>query len=158
VTDVFELTGRTAPVKVETHANVDNAWIALDYALINQDTGQAYDFGREISYYHGSDEDGAWTEGSMDDSVVLPAVPPGRYYLRIEPESDPGEPISYGVTVTHDVPVYSWFLVAAGLLVLPALFVTWRSMNFEHRRWQESDHASSGFSLSSITSLIGDDD
>ncbi|HEY6349402.1 MAG TPA: DUF4178 domain-containing protein [Candidatus Angelobacter sp.] len=158
VTEVFELSGRTAPVKVETHASVDNAWIALDYALINQDTGQAYDFAREISYYHGSDEDGTWSEGSRDDSVVLPAVPPGRYYLRIEPESGPGEPISYGVTVTHDVPVYSWFLVAAGLLVLPALFVTWRSMNFEHRRWQESDHAGSGFSLSSITSSIESDD
>lgn len=141
VTNVFELTGRAAPVKVDTDANLDNAWLYLDYALINQDTGQAYDFGREVSYYYGTDEDGRWMEGSTHDSVTLPSVPPGHYYLRIEPESDPGHLISYHVTVTHDVPVYSWFLIAAGLLLVPALVITWRSMNFEHMRWQESDHA-----------------
>jgi len=147
VTDTFSLAGRAAPVKVETDTNLDNAWIYLDYALINQDTGQAYDFGREISYYYGRDADGAWTEGSRHDSVVVPSVPPGNYYLRIEPESDPGRSISYTVTVTHDVPVYWWFLVAAGLLVVPAVFATWRSLNFEHLRWQESDHASAPFNL-----------
>jgi hypothetical protein len=141
VTSMFELAGRPAPVEVETSTALDNSWIDLDYSLINQDTGQAYDFGRAISYYHGSDADGSWSEGSQHDSVTVGSVPPGHYYLRIEPEGDRGSPISYTVTVTHDVPVYRWFPVAAGLLVVPALFVTWRSMNFEHLRWQESDHA-----------------
>jgi Domain of unknown function (DUF4178) len=141
VTSGFELAGRPAPVEVETITALDNSWIDLDYSLINQDTGQAYDFGRAISYYHGSDADGSWSEGSQHDSVTVGSVPPGHYYLRIEPEGDRGSPISYTVTVTHDVPVYRWFPVAAGLLVVPALFVTWRSMNFEHLRWQESDHA-----------------
>jgi hypothetical protein len=157
VTDTFELTGRTAPVKIETNASLNNSWLYLDYALINQDTGQAYDVGRELSYYFGSDEDGAWSEGSEHDSVTVPAVPPGHYYLRIEPESDPGGSIAYSVRVTQDVPVYAWFGVTAGLLLLPALLITWRSMNFEHMRWQESDH---GSSLGGITSLIrsGDDE
>lgn len=158
VTDVFEVTGHTAPVNVETHADVDNAWIALDYALINQDTGDAYDFSREVSHYSGYDEDGSWTEGSTNDSVTLPAIAPGHYYLRIEPEGDPaGGLIPYGVAVMQDVQVYWWFLLAAGLLVLPALLVTWRSMNFEHRRWQESDHATSGF-MNLVHSSSGDDD
>jgi hypothetical protein len=159
VTEVFELTGRSAPVNVETTADVDNSWLYLNYSLINQDTGEAYDFGREVSYYSGYDEDGEWTEGSHTGSVVVPAVPPGHYYLRIEPESDPGGRISYSVTVTHDVKVYWWFFIAVGLLVVPALLVTWRSMNFEHLRWQESDHAS-GFSLGNLASFVssGDDD
>jgi hypothetical protein len=80
-------------------------------------------------------------------------VPPGHYYLRIEPESDPGRPISYGVTVTQDVPVFIWLPIAAGLLLVPALLVTRRSMNFEHLRWQESDHASS--SSSSLRGVAG---
>lgn len=153
VTETFELTGRTAPIRVETAANVDNSWIYLDYALINDDTGDAYDFGRELSYYHGRDEDGNWSEGSSTNSVTVPGVPPGHYYLRIEPESDPGRPISYGVTVTQDVPVFILLPIAAGLLLVPALLVTWRSMNFEHLRWQESDHASS--SSSSLRGVAG---
>ena len=141
VTDMFELTGRPAPVAVDTTTALDNAWLDVDYSLINHETGQAYDVGRAISYYHGTDADGAWNEGSQHDSVTVGSIPPGLYYLRVEPDGPPGLPIPYTVTVTHDVPVYWWFPVAAGLLVVPALFVTWRSMNFEHLRWQESDHA-----------------
>lgn len=156
VTDTFEFAGgRPSPVEIESYANVDNSWIYLNYALVNEDTGQTYDFGREVSYYYDSDG----SEGSRTDSVVIPSVPPGHYFLRIEPESDrrPGR-ITYIVTVTHDHPVGYWFLIAAALLLVPAILITWRSMNFEHLRWQESDHARSGVvsALSSVSS--GDDE
>src|SRR5260370_20411069 len=98
VTDVFELKGRPSTVEVKTWAPVSNEWIYLNYALINQDTGQAWDFGREVSYYSGYDSDGSWSEGSRDDSVVIPSIPSGHYYFRIEPEVDPAVPaISYAV-------------------------------------------------------------
>ncbi len=145
VTDVFELPGRTSDVEVETIASVSNNWIYLNYALINQDTGQAYDFGREVSYYYGTDSDGTWNEGSTKDSVIVPSVPPGNYYLRIEPEGNVGRPVvSYSVTVTRDVPVLSLYLVALGALLFPAIAITWRSISFEHQRWAESDYAPSG--------------
>ena len=159
VTQPFEFTGsRAAPVKVESYANLDNNWLYLNYALVNDDTGQTYDFGREVSYYSGYDSDGSWSEGSRRDSVIIPSVPPGRYFLRIEPETDrkPGR-ISYTVTVTHDYPVGYWFWIAAGLLVVPAILITWRSMNFEHLRWQESDHSRSGL-VSALTSMSSGDD
>src|SRR5579871_713267 len=157
VTDVFEVTGRSAPVKVETDANVNNNWIYLNYALINEDTGQAYDFGREVSYYYGRDSDGSWTEGSTHNSVTLPSIPPGHYFLRIEPESDRGHgTIAYTVTVSQGAVVVSWFLIAIALLVVPAVMLTWRSMSFEHLRWQESDHPKTSLNLSQISS--GDDD
>ena len=141
VTDVFELKGRTSDVKLTTYAAVDNEWIYINYALINQDTGHAYDFGREVSYYHGYDSDGSWTEGSNDDSVIVPSVPPGHYYVRIEPESDPGRGvIRYTVTLRRDVPQMSFFGIALAALLLPAAFLTWRSMSFEHLRWAESDY------------------
>jgi hypothetical protein len=158
VTDPFELTGHAAPVKLDTTTDLDNAWIYFDYTLINQDTGDAYDVGREVSYYYGSDEDGSWSEGSRQDSVTVPSVPPGHYYLRVEPESDPGRAISYTVTVTHDVPVYWWFPLSVLLLVVPALFATWRSMSFEHMRWQESDHAGGPLNLGGAGASSGDDD
>lgn len=141
VTDVFELTGRTSDVEVATTANVQNNWIYLNFALINQDTGQAWDFGREISYYSGYDSDGSWSEGSRHDSVVVPSVPAGKYYLRIEPEVAPLHPyISYNVSVKRDVPVFSFYLLAFLALLIPVIVVTWRSASFERSRWSESDH------------------
>jgi hypothetical protein len=109
VTDVFELKGHTSDLELKTTADVNNNWIYLNYALINQDTGKAYDFGREVSYYSGYDEDGSWSEGSRADSVVIPSVPPGNYYLRVEPESDFGHgTISYSISASRDVPQMSF--------------------------------------------------
>jgi hypothetical protein len=141
VTPEFELKGRTSTVEVQTDADVSNQWIYLNYALIDEDTGQAYDFGREVTYYSGVDSDGQWQEGSQHDRAVLPSVPPGKYYLRIEPESDPTlGMIGYTVTVTRDVPVMGIYLLALAALLLPALLISWRTYNFEQMRWAESDH------------------
>lgn len=147
VTRVFELQGRTSNIEVATTANIHNEWIYLNYALINDDTGQAYDFGREVSYYTGYDSDGSWSEGSPHDSVFVPSIPSGRYYLRVEPESEQHfGPISYSVTITRDVPVMSLYLFGLLALLLPALLISWRAFNFEQMRWSESDHPSK-FSL-----------
>jgi hypothetical protein len=141
VTDVFELKGRTSNVEIKTSANVSNSWIYLNYALINQDTGKAWDFGREVSYYSGRDSDGSWTEGSRRDTVIVPSVPPGHYYLRIEPEADARHPrISYSVSIRRDVPVFKFYGYALLALFLPVLYVTFKSLSFERARWSESDH------------------
>jgi hypothetical protein len=142
VTEPFELKGHTSNVELTTEASVNNSWIGVSYALINEDTGQAYDFGREVSYYSGRDEDGDWTEGSTRDVMVVPSVPPGRYYLRIEPEADvaPGS-IRYRITVRRDVPSFLLYGLALLALAIPPGFATWRSISFEHRRWAESDGA-----------------
>ena len=140
VTDAFELKGRTSDVELTTSAHVDNNWIYLNYALIDEDTGHAYDFGREVSYYHGYDSDGAWTEGSQKDTVTIPSVPPGHYYLRVEPESDYYRgTIYYTITLRRDVPQARFFGLGALALLVPAGLITWRSINFEHLRWAESD-------------------
>lgn len=145
VTDVFALKGHTSDVEVTTYSDLQNKWIYVNYALINQDTGQAFDFGRELSYYHGYDEDGSWSEGGHQDTVAIPSVPPGNYYLRIEPESDPDRgSIWYTVSLKRDVPQISLFGIALLALLVPAALITWRSMNFEHLRWAESDYAPSG--------------
>ena len=140
VTPVFELDGRPSAVRVETQAGVDNQWIGLDYALVNDDTGQTYDFAREVSYYYGVEAGESWTEGSPLDTVTLPSVAPGRYFLRIEPEGDPAGPlVPYRVKVVRDVSTSLWFGVAMLLLLLPPVATGWRAMKFEGRRWAESD-------------------
>ena len=142
VTPVFELDGRQANIEVDTHANLSNNWAYFNYALINEETGQAYDFGREVSYYSGSDSDGRWTEGSDDDSVTLSSIPGGRYYLRVEPEVAPGlQSMDYSIRLRRDVLGFGYFWVICLLMLLPPIFTTYRRIAFETQRWAESDYA-----------------
>lgn len=143
VTPVFELRGHTSNVEIQTRTNVDNQSVYMNYALIDADSGHAYDFGREVSYYHGRDSDGNWTEGGPNDQVMVPSVPAGRYYLRVEPEGDPraAAQVTYNILVRRNVPNYTFYLIAALLIPIPAIFIVWRGYRFEYDRWRESDHA-----------------
>jgi hypothetical protein len=155
VTPVFDLQGRTASLEVAIHANVINNWAYFNLALINEDNGDAFDFGREVSYYTGSDSDGQWSEGGQDSTAYIPSVPPGHYYLRVEPEMDAAtggfvrarngramrvNQMSYEITLKHDVPNYSWFWIAALLLLIPPVFHGIRARSFELKRWMQSDY------------------
>jgi hypothetical protein len=144
VTPSFDIHGRTAGTEVSIRSDVSNSWEYFNLALINEGTGKAIDFGREVSYYYGADSDGPWTEGSMNDRAIIPAVPPGRYYLLIQPEG-PGDPasVSYSITLTHDVPSLWPLVIALGLLALGPAILIWRNAAFETARWRESDHAPS---------------
>ncbi len=142
VTPVFELKGRTSNVEVKTKTDLANNWVYINYALINEETGQAFDFGREVSYYTGRDSDGTWTEGGTGDTATIPSVPSGRYYLRVEPEMAPNSGrVDYDIAVRRDVPRSSFFWLVALLLMLPPAWATFRRFSFEGQRWQESDYA-----------------
>jgi len=141
VTPVFELDGRPSAVEIETTTSLDNEWMFVGYALVNDDTGQAFEVARDISYYHGVEDGESWTEGSRNDSVDLPSVPAGRYFLRIETEGErTAPPIRYRVRVLRDVSTSLWFLVAVALIVAPPILASRRAWTFERLRWQESDH------------------
>ena len=141
VTPIFELDGRPTAVEIETATNLDNQWMFVGYALVNDETGQAFEVARDVSYYHGFEDGESWTEGSPTDTVTLPSVPAGRYFLRIETEGDrTASPLPYRVRVVRDVSTSLWFMVALVLIVLPPIVSSWRALKFEGRRWQESDH------------------
>lgn len=147
VTPVFELKGRPSNVEIELDTNLRQNWAYFSMALINEQSGQAWDFGREVSYYSGSD----WSEGSSSDNVRVPSVPAGRYYLRMEPEMDP-KPVdvyttgpremTYAVTIRRDVPTLWPILLAMLLIPIPALFKLGKKASFESLRWAESDYGS----------------
>jgi hypothetical protein len=151
VTPVFELPGGSGNVSIRTEAELANQWLFVEYALINERTGQAWDFGREVSFYSGHDSDGSWSEGSPRDQAKIGPVPGGRYFLRIEPQGGSGAglpsiagPVPYTVVVRRDVPSLSFFLIGLLLLVTPPVFGTLRAASFETQRWAESDYAPSG--------------
>lgn len=145
VTPIFAIDGRTSNVEVRIDTDLANNWTYFNLALINDETGTGYDFGREVSYYSGRDSDGAWSEGSRRDVSYLPKVPSGRYYLRIQPEGNPlfHGTVGYTVRLRRDVPRPSFYLIALLILAVPPVLSGARSWSFESARWKESDHAPS---------------
>ena len=135
VTDTFEVKGHPSNVEIAIHTDLRNSWAYFSLALINESTGQGYDFGREITYYPGDD-----SAGSRNDSVIVPSVTPGRYYLRVEPEMDKNaQSMIYTLEIKRSVHSAAFFWIAAALLLIPPALTTWRAASFESRRWSQSD-------------------
>jgi hypothetical protein len=129
-------------LEVKVEAPVSNSWLYLEGALINDDTGAVDEFDVEVSYYTGVDSDGSWSEGGTSEARFIPAVPAGRYTLRLAPQWETGQrPVSgYDLVVRNRVPrFYHLFLATLALLAWPALRL-WRYFRFETERWSESDH------------------
>ncbi len=139
VSEIFEVTGRTSNLQVILDTNLNQRWAYVSMALIDADTDRALDFGREVSYYHGTDGGESWSEGSNRAALYVPRVPAGRYYLRVEPETDAPQ-LSFRVVVRRDVPLKRIPLIALALLLLPAVWAGLRHESFENTRWMESDH------------------
>jgi hypothetical protein len=138
VTPTFQLTGRESNVELRIHTDLDNNWAYFNFALINDQTGQTFDFAREVSYYHDSDG----SEGSRNNSVIIPGVPSGQYYLRVEPEMETNSAfVRYELELRRDVPNYGFFGITALLLLIPPILTTFRRGSFEAARWRESDYA-----------------
>lgn len=145
VTRPFDLRGHTSNVEITVDADLSNQWLALALTLVNDSTGTAYDVGREVSYYAGVEGGESWSEGSRHDRVRIPAVPSGRYILRVEPDGGgdgaAARPISYALTVRRDVPPVGYYLFALLLLAAPPVWTSLRAGRFEAARWRESDYA-----------------
>jgi hypothetical protein len=145
VTAPFSLKGEDENVGIEIGTNLANASAYFDLALINMNDGRAYVTGREVSFYHGRDSDGSWSEGKAANSVTLSSIPAGQYYLRVEPQMDVNTStpvLNYTLTVRRGVVVWTYFFLAAALLAVPPIVTTWRRYSFERARWQESDYSS----------------
>jgi hypothetical protein len=140
VSEPFSLGGRTSNVMVEVSTNLANRWAYFTLTLVNEDTGVAKTFGREVGYYFGRDSDGSWSEGANWDRAYLPSVVSGSYVLLVEPEGP--SPVVWRVRLTRDVPRPLWLWLALGALLVPPVLFLWRRAAFEARRWSESDHTS----------------
>ena len=149
VSPPFDIAGsHTTALHVESRAAVNQNWIYLQMALVNEATNESFDFGETLSYYSGVDEGESWAEGSSRQGTTVHKVPPGRYYLRIDPERErePGESvvaanraIDYHVAVFQGATNYGLFFIVI-LLLLPPPIIAWlRYRFFENRRWNESD-------------------
>jgi hypothetical protein len=149
--DSFELKGG-GKVTVDAEAKVNNAWIELDFGLLNEATNARYDKDLEIEYYSGTDSDGSWTEGSQRGSATISGVPAGKYRLVIEPEADPNLTFTqFTMRVSQGGVFWSNFWLVVAVLFAYPIYLFFRSASFERQRWSES-------SLAPVASSGGDDD
>lgn len=139
-TPTFHLARPSQPLFVEAQAPVSNSWIDLDLELVNAVTGETRPLNVEVSYYFGRDSDGAWSEGSVNNSAGIPAVPQGDYFLRISSSSDPAvKSLPYHVSAYSGGVFWSNFFLSLAALLLYPFWVLWRRIAFERQRWSESD-------------------
>jgi hypothetical protein len=143
LSEPFQLAGGPQAVEIVADADVRQAWVGLDVALIEDDTGESDAVGFELSHYSGVSEGEAWSEGSRHGQAVVGAVRDGRYLLRIEPSVERGRgavPSTAHVRVVRGVFLWTPLALALVGIALWPVALGWRAVAFERRRWQESDH------------------
>jgi len=136
----FELHGPTA-LDVDLQIPfLDNHWAEVTASLVNEQTGQGYEFTRSVEYYRGYEGGENWSEGSHDASATLHALPSGRYHFNLYPSLDAGAGTGTLTLTAEENPLLlsNFWLALLVLAAVPAL-LGWLYYNYESNRWQNSN-------------------
>ncbi len=117
VTEPFELKW-SGPVNVALQTGLDNNWMELTVALVNEQTGQEYEFSKVLEYWHGSAEGEAWSEGDYDGDANFSSVPAGRYHINIYAFHESPQPIGVSIVVEQNTVLYSNVILMLLLLLI----------------------------------------
>lgn len=133
---------------IEMRSGVNNNWIAVEGALVSEQTGDLEQFEIVNSYYHGVDGGESWSEGTNREVVYLSGLEPGTYMLRVAPQwEDPRKPPpvpSFSLEIRSGVFRWTYVVLAFLAIIFWPLIQVMRVSAFEGRRWQESMYASTG--------------
>jgi len=139
VSKPFEIT-RRGGVEVAITAPVNNSWLGFDVELVNQQTGERHAGDLVVEYYHGTDSDGPWTEGSTSATATFPSMNPGAYTLALDPEGDASiNNMNYRVEVTSGHRYFSNFVLSVLLMLIYPIYLWWRQASIEWNRWADAD-------------------
>jgi hypothetical protein len=140
-TDAFNLKGGRN-IQVTGRSNVNNTWLYVDGDFVDESTGLVQTFSLPIEYYYGSDEDGAWSEGSQESTAYVSSVPSSKYTMRLEVQWEQWQsPASISIKVEQGVPRTGPLLIAMLVLSAPPLIVMLLHFRFARRRWEDSDYS-----------------
>lgn len=140
VSPSFSLEDSRKNLEVKIYVPLADDWFFAEFSLVNEATGDEYNFTKEVSYYSGIEDGYRWTEGSTSGEALLSAIPGGRYHLNIYPELS---------THDHEINVLlkrdkltgtNFFVTALALILYPVIFYM-RRRRFERKRWEESDYS-----------------
>jgi hypothetical protein len=146
VTEAFEITESGTVCRADFHSTVDNSWVYLGLAVLNEEDKALMDFSTEISYYHGYSGGESLTEGSRKDSVTFKLKEPGKYRFLVKGEAGGGRSgrgvERYGkrvkVTIYQGVVLARYYILGAvGCLVVAGVEL-FRRIRFEAQRQGEA--------------------
>lgn len=139
-TKSFEISNGPVPLEFEIISPVDNNWFEANLELVNEKDNQTWDVGKEIDYYHGYEDGESWTDGSVNESVLLSGIPEGRYHLNIYGYGGSKFGNTLDVTVSENITLWRNVLVTLLVLSLYPLFCWFMMRRFEVNRWMNSDY------------------
>lgn len=149
LTASFQVPRNESIMQLIGSAPVDNSWLAVDFALVNGDDQVVSEMFGEASYYHGTDSEGSWSEGSRHFGSYFMVDKAGAYRLLIHGQGGSGEggksrdePVTFRVTAGNTI---SWYFIFPILFsALAALIQPISRGLFEARRWPSSDDGDDG--------------
>lgn len=140
LSDPFQLKRRPSLLEISGHASVDNAWVALNVGLVNQNEEVCLETDGEASYYHGVEGGESWSEGSTSFSEVVRVDTPGTYRLLVYGAAGSGETADatggppVRITLREGVVLSRYFLLMFVLALLYPLKEFVRKRSHEKRR------------------------
>lgn len=116
-------------VRLTLSAPLDDAWMAVDYALLSGDDEVVHVSDADLSYYSGVEGGESWSEGSKTSTTLLSGIVPGTYRLHLRALSNRGETeqasesmhplrVELRQGARNGTPAMLAFLVGGGFLVL----------------------------------------
>ncbi len=146
LTPPFEIGSGGAVCEARFTANVNNAWVYLDGAVVNDREEVVLDFSTQMSYYHGTSGGESWSEGSQSDTVLFKLKEAGTYRFLLvgqaghgeKPEAleKAGKPVA--IEVREGAVLVRYYLAGAILCLIAAGVEVFRRFLFEKKRWGES--------------------
>lgn len=138
VSQPFTLSGGRN-LAIEARTSVSNSWVFVEGVLYDTKSGRRWDFAMPVEYYFGRDSDGSWSEGSQNRTIYLGSVPEGEYTLTLDVQWQEGTQPTFSLRMREGVPHMLHFVLALIALSLVPVFVFFHKLNFEQKRWENSD-------------------
>lgn len=133
--------GSNAQVEIEAD-QMQNTYLWVGFALINEKTQEVFEMETEASYYSGVTDGESWSEGSKKQTASVGGLTPGTYVLRMQPVTDPacvsGCPTSFKVKLKNDMAIIWPGILSLLLFLITPIWALIRMATFETKRWADS--------------------
>ena len=144
------------PFKIPVGSNIEaeivadqlqNSYLWVGMALINEKTQEVFELEAEASYYAGVTDGESWSEGSPRQTASVGGLTPGTYVLRAQPVMDtpsacsaPGTscPTSFKLKVKNDIAILWPGILSLLLFLITPIIALVRMGAFESKRWADS--------------------
>lgn len=135
LSEPFELDDAGTVHSLEFSAPVNNSWIYVEAALLNESNEVVAEFGAPIEYYYGVDGGESWSEGSTRYTDYFVIDRPGAYRLLTRAEAPPGQTPSFEMSVSSGVRLARYNLVLLFVSGVWWILEMLRRRFFEAKRW-----------------------